>query len=71
MSSVALSETTTRPWHLLQDKRVLVLHMMKWHRLKAGNVRDASRTWWRKCLMSEEPFTLKHPHGDYYNEKDK
>ena len=55
----------------VQDKRVLVFHLVKWHRLAAGNVRDASRTWWRKCFVSEEPFERDVPHGDYYTEKDK
>ena len=55
----------------VQDKRVIVFHLVKWHRLKAGNVRDASKTWWCKCLMSEEAFDLKVPHGEYYNQKEK
>ena len=55
----------------VQDKRVIIFHLVKWHRQKAGNVRDASKTWWCKCFNSEEPFELKVPHGDYYNEKEK
>ncbi|KAL1522865.1 hypothetical protein AB1Y20_017830 [Prymnesium parvum] len=55
----------------VQDKRVVVFHLIKWHRLAAGNVRDSSRTWWRKCFLTEEPFELTHPHGEYYNQKDK
>ena len=55
----------------VQDKRVLVFHLVKWHRLAAGNVRDASKTWWCKCLNSEEAFDLKVPHAEYYNEKEK
>jgi len=55
----------------LQDKRVVIFHLDKWHRLAAGNVRDSSRTWWRQCFASEEPFTHTNPHGEYYNQKDK
>ena len=53
----------------LQDKRVVIFHLVKWHRIGAGNVRDASRTWWRRCFTSEEPFPHEHPHGDYYHQK--
>lgn len=55
----------------LQDKRVIIFHLVKWHRLAAGNVRDTSRTWWRQCFTHEEPFTHENPHGEYYNQKDK
>jgi len=55
----------------LQDKRVLVFHLTKWHRLKAGNVRDASRTWWRQCFVSETPFENSVPHNEYYNTREK
>ena len=55
----------------LQDKRVVGFHLVKWHRLAAGNVRDVSRTWWRQCFASEEPFTHENPHGEYYQTKDK
>jgi len=55
----------------LADKRVVIFHLVKWHRLDAGNVRDSSRTWWRQCFKSEEPFPHEHPHGEYYNQKDK
>ena len=57
----------------LQDKRVVIFHLAKWHRLGAGNVRDSSRTWWRRCFASEpECFPhLKNPHGDYYQQKEK
>ena len=55
----------------VQDKRVVVFHLVKWHRLTAGNVRDASKTWWPKCLDCEEMFEMKHPHGEYYNQKEK
>ena len=49
-----------------------MFHLTKWHRLAAGNVRDSSRTWWRKAFNSEEGFDhMVHPHGDYYNQKDK
>ena len=57
---------------LLSTRRVVVFHLTKWHRLAAGNVRDSSRTWWRKAFNSEEGFDhMVHPHGDYYNQKDK
>ena len=56
----------------LADKRVVCFHLVKWHRLEAGNVRDTSRTWWRQCLAKEEPFAhLTNPHGEYYSQKDK
>jgi len=55
----------------LADKRVVIFHLVKWHRLAAGNVRDSSRTWWRKCLTTEEAFENTNPHGEYYNQKDK
>ena len=56
----------------LQDKRVVVFNLVKWHRLHAGNVRDSSRTWWRQCFVDEEGFDhLTTSHGDYYQEKDK
>jgi len=56
----------------LADKRVVIFNLVKWHRLSAGNVRDSSRTWWRKCFGHEQGFDhLDHPHGDYYHEKDK
>eukprot|EP00326_Haptolina_ericina_P032324 CAMPEP_0181242210 /NCGR_PEP_ID=MMETSP1096-20121128/41557_1 /TAXON_ID=156174 ORGANISM="Chrysochromulina ericina, Strain CCMP281" /NCGR_SAMPLE_ID=MMETSP1096 /ASSEMBLY_ACC=CAM_ASM_000453 /LENGTH=94 /DNA_ID=CAMNT_0023338381 /DNA_START=48 /DNA_END=332 /DNA_ORIENTATION=- len=55
----------------IQEKRVVVFNLVKWHRLAAGNVRDASRTWWRKCFSSEEAFDMANPHGEYYNQKDK
>ena len=55
----------------VQDRRVVVFHLTKWHRLAAGNVRDASRTWWRQCFVTEEPFPHENPHGEYYNQKDK
>jgi len=55
----------------LQDKRVVVFNLVKWHRLAAGNVRDTSRTWWRACFADEEGFEMTNPHGDYYQEKDK
>ena len=55
----------------LADKRVVIFHLVKWHRLAAGNVRDSSRTWWRQCFVSEEPFPHENPHGEYYNQKDK
>ena len=55
----------------LQDKRVVVFNLVKWHRLHAGNVRDSSRTWWPKCFQHEERFDLENPHGDYYAQKDK
>ena len=64
------ADAETSIWEL-QDKRVVIFHLVKWHRLAAGNVRDSSRTWWRQCFMHEEPFELQHPHGDYYGEKDK
>ena len=51
----------------LQDRRCLVFHLVKWHRLEAGNVRDASRTWWRQCFASEEPFENKVPTNAYYD----
>ena len=61
------ADSETSIWEL-QDKRVVVFHLVKWHRVAAGNVRDSSRTWWRQCLVSEEPFVhLDHPHGDYYS----
>ena len=55
----------------VQDKRVVVFNLVKWHRLEAGNVRDTSRTWWRQCFVSEEPFPHENPHGEYYQQKDK
>jgi len=55
----------------LQDKRVVVFHLTKWHRLDAGNVRDASRTWWRQCLVNEEPFEQTVPTNAYYDAKEK
>ena len=56
----------------LQDKRVVVFNLVKWHRLTAGNVRDSSRTWWRACFAGEETFDhLENPHGDYYTQKDR
>jgi hypothetical protein len=55
----------------LQDKRCLVFHLVKWHRLEAGNVRDQSRTWWRRCFASEEPFANEVPTGAYYEAKEK
>jgi hypothetical protein len=64
------ADAETSIWEL-QDKRVVVFHLVKWHRLHAGNVRDSSRTWWRQCFPHEEPFELTNPHGDYYSEKDK
>lgn len=54
----------------LQDRRCLVFHLVKWHRLEAGNVRDASRTWWRQCFVSEPPFEAEVPAGRYYEEKE-
>lgn len=55
----------------LSDKRVVIFHLAKWHRLGAGNVRDSSRTWWRRCFASEEECFphLENPHGEYYNQK--
>jgi hypothetical protein len=53
-------------WELL-DKRCLVFHLVKWHRLEAGNVRDASRTWWRQCFVNEEPFEATVPPNPYYD----
>lgn len=55
----------------VQDKRVIVFHLVKWHRLKAGNARDASKTWWCKCMKDESAFDLKVPHAEYYNQKEK
>lgn len=63
------ADEETSIWEL-QDKRVVVFHLVKWHRLAAGNVRDSSRTWWPRCLVREEESPLTNPHGDYYNEKD-
>jgi len=65
------ADTEASIWEL-QDKRVVVFNLVKWHRLAAGNVRDSSRTWWRQCFVNEEGFThLTNPHGDYYQQKDK
>ncbi len=44
---------------------------VKWHRLEAGNVRDASRTWWRQCFSTEEPFENRVPPNAYYSAKEK
>jgi hypothetical protein len=63
------ADSETSIWEL-QDKRVVIFHLVKWHRIAAGNVRDSSRTWWRQCITSEEPFShLDVPHGDYYTTK--
>ena len=59
----------------VQDRRVVVFHLTKWHRLAAGNVRDASRTWWPRAFVSEPPFQdggdMVHPPHEYYNLKGK
>ena len=55
----------------LQDRRCVVFHLVKWHRLEAGNVRDASRTWWRRCFASEPPFEAEVPAGRYYEERER
>lgn len=55
----------------VQDKRLVVFHLIKWHHVDRGNVRDSSRTWWRKCFVSEQAFDRVNPHGEYYNQKDK
>ena len=57
-------------WELV-DKRVLIFHLTKWHRLEAGNVRDASRTWWRRCLAKEPLFENEHPPNAYYEAKER
>ena len=60
-----------------QACRVVVFHLTKWHRLAAGNVRDASRTWWPRAFVSEPPFQdleggdMVHPPHEYYNLKGK
>ena len=54
----------------IHDKRVLIFHLVKWHRLAAGNVRDVSRTWWRKCLVREVEFENTVPASSYYEQKD-
>ena len=54
------ADAETSIWEV-QDKRVVVFHLVKWHRLHAGNVRDSSRTWWRQCFVrEEEPLTTHH-----------
>jgi len=63
-------DTESSVWEL-QDKRVVIFHLVKWHRLAAGNVRDTSRTWWRKCFQHEETFEHENPPGVYYEQKDK
>ena len=61
----------------LLDRRVVVFHLTKWHRLAAGNVRDASRTWWPRAFVSEPAFQdleggdMVHPPHEYYNLKGK
>ena len=61
----------------VQDRRVVVFHLTKWHRLAAGNVRDASRTWWPRAFVSEPAFQdleggdMVHPPHEYYNLKGK
>jgi len=55
----------------LQDKRCIVFHLVKWHRLEAGNVRDQSRTWWNRAFATEEPFENDAPTGAYYEAKER
>jgi len=50
----------------------LLLHLIKFFRKEAMNCRDASETWWSRCLREtkEPPFECKKPPNEYYDSKD-
>jgi len=47
----------------------LLLHLTKFFRKEAMNCRDASETWWTRCLREtkEDRFETKRPPAEYYN----
>eukprot|EP00658_Telonema_sp_P-2_P053485 TRINITY_DN4203_c0_g1_i1.p2 TRINITY_DN4203_c0_g1~~TRINITY_DN4203_c0_g1_i1.p2 ORF type:complete len:107 (+),score=17.55 TRINITY_DN4203_c0_g1_i1:121-441(+) len=57
-------------WELepAHDPYVLV-HLTKFFRKEAMNCRDASETWWKRCLRcpGEKPFGSSQPPSEYYS----
>ena len=51
----------------LQDKRVVIFHLVKWYRLGAGNGATRAHGGGGASLRGALPH--EHPHGDYYQQK--